>query len=51
MHDVSQQEQQLAQEQDDKDKSSAWKAYMAQVKAYEAQNCTDNEGHRRPLVK
>ncbi|CAI8026217.1 hypothetical protein GBAR_LOCUS15088 [Geodia barretti] len=45
------QEQQLAQEQDDKDKSSAWKAYMAQVKAYEARNCTDSEGHRRPLVK
>ena len=44
------QQQQLAQ-QDDADKSSAWKAYMAQVKAYEARSCTDEDGHRRPLVK
>lgn len=32
-------------------KSSAWKAYMAEVKSYEAKNCSDTEGFKRPLVK
>ena len=31
--------------------SQAWKAYMAEVKAYEARSCTDSDGHKRPLVK
>jgi len=43
------------QEQQDADeaagKSSAWKAYMAEVKAYEERTCTDQDGHKRPLVK
>ena len=46
-----QQEQQLAQQKDMDGKSSAWKAYMAQVKAYEARNCTEQDGYKRPLVK
>ena len=48
----TEQEQQQQQAQlEDKDKSSAWKTYMAQVKAYEARSCSDDDGHRRPLVK
>jgi len=44
-----QQEQQNAEEEDVK--SSAWKAYLAEVKAYEERTCTDQDGHKRPLVK
>ena len=32
-------------------KSAAWKAYMEEVKAIQARSCTDQEGHKRPLVK
>ena len=45
------QEQQQIAQQGDEGKSTAWKAYMAQVKAYEDRSCTDEDGHRRPLVK
>eukprot|EP00731_Ephydatia_muelleri_P018190 Em0011g230a len=32
-------------------KSQAWKAYMAEVKAYQERTCSDHDGHKRPLVK
>ena len=46
-------EQQKNQEGDDEGecKSQAWKAYMAEVRAYEEKTCTDGDGHKRPLVK
>ena len=44
-----QQEQQNADEE--ATKNSAWKAYLAEVKAYEERTCTDQDGHKRPLVK
>ncbi len=43
------QEQQTAEDQDNK--SSAWKSYMAEVKSYEAKNCSDTDDFKRPLVK
>ena len=46
---MSQQEQQLAEEQEGK--GSAWKAYLAEVKAYEKRSCQDSDDYKRPLVK
>ena len=43
------QEQQSAEHEGQK--SSAWKSYMAEVKAYEAMKCGDSDEHKRPLVK
>ncbi|RDD47833.1 Uncharacterized protein C19orf43 [Trichoplax sp. H2] len=39
------------QDQDDSEKSSAWKAYMAEVDKYKSQVCTDDSESIRPLVK
>ena len=46
---TSEQEQRLAEEGDCQ--SAAWKAYMQEVKAIQARSCTDQDGHKRPLVK
>ena len=43
--------QELKQAEEGEYKSAAWKAYMQEVEAIQARSCTDQEGHKRPLVK